>query len=51
MCKGFVFWPETSHSDPLVMEFFTRNAWSPDAMRPEACFRSSAATVTAGTPP
>lgn len=35
MCKGFVFWPETSHSDPLVMEFFTRNAWSPDAMRPE----------------
>ncbi len=35
MCRGFVFWPETSHSDPLIMEFFTHNAWNPDTMHPE----------------
>ncbi len=35
MCKGFVYWPENSHSDPLVLEFFTRNAWRPDTLTPE----------------
>ena len=35
MCRGFVFWPETSHSDPLIMEFFTHNAWNPDVLHPE----------------
>ena len=35
MCKGFVFWPETSHSDPLMLEFYTHNSWSPDKLTPE----------------
>ncbi len=35
MCKGFVFWPETSHSDPLMLEFFTHNSWKPDMLTPE----------------
>ena len=29
MCKGMVLWPELSHSDPVVLEYLTRNAWSP----------------------
>ena len=28
-CKGFVFWPEASHTDTLFLRFFTANAWSP----------------------
>ncbi|MDD4017293.1 MAG: alpha-N-acetylglucosaminidase TIM-barrel domain-containing protein [Kiritimatiellae bacterium] len=36
MCKGFVYWPENSHSDSLMLEFFTRNAWRPDTLTPEA---------------
>ena len=35
MCKGFVYWPETSHSDSLMLEFFTKNAWRPDTLTPE----------------
>ena len=29
MCKGMVLWPEMSHSDILMLEFFASNAWSP----------------------
>lgn len=29
LCKGMVFWPELSHSDPLVLEYLSQNAWSP----------------------
>ena len=29
MCKGFVFWPENSHTDTLMLEFFAANAWDP----------------------
>ncbi len=36
MCKGFVYWPETSHSDILMLAFFTKNAWRPDTLTPEA---------------
>ncbi len=36
MCQGFVYWPETSHSDILMLEFFTKNAWRPDTPTPEA---------------
>jgi len=36
MCKGFVYWPENSHSDSLILEFFTKNAWRPDTLTPEA---------------
>ena len=35
MCKGFVYWPENSHSDSLMLEFFTKNAWRPDTLTPE----------------
>jgi hypothetical protein len=28
-CKGMVFWPETSHTDIFMLEFFTSNSWSP----------------------
>ncbi len=28
-CKGMVFWPELSHSDPLVLEYLSANSWSP----------------------
>lgn len=29
MCKGMVFWPELSHSDTLMLEYFTENSWNP----------------------
>lgn len=29
-CKGMDFWPELSHSDTLMLEYFSRNAWKPD---------------------
>lgn len=28
-CNGMVLWPELSHSDPLILEYLTTNAWSP----------------------
>jgi len=28
-CKGMIFWPELSHSDPLILEYLTANAWNP----------------------
>ena len=34
-CKGMIFWPELSHSDPLVLEYLTQNAWSPLTMTVE----------------
>ena len=27
-CKGFIFWPESSHTDTLFLRYFTENAWS-----------------------
>ncbi len=27
-CKGFILWPESSHTDPLALRYFTANAWS-----------------------
>lgn len=36
MCKGFIYWPENAHSDSLILEFFTKNAWRPDTLTPEA---------------
>lgn len=35
MCRGMVFWPELSHSDPLVLEYLAENAWSPLSMTAE----------------
>ena len=31
MCKGMVMWPETSHSDTLMLEYTGANAWAPTA--------------------
>lgn len=28
-CKGMILWPELSHSDPIVLEYLSENAWSP----------------------
>ncbi len=28
-CKGMILWPELSHSDPLILEYLSENAWSP----------------------
>ena len=30
MCKGMVYWPENSHSDTLMLEFLSANAWDPE---------------------
>ena len=35
MCKGFLFWPETSHADILFTQYFTHNSWKPDMLSPE----------------
>ena len=29
MCKGLIYWPEISHSDTLLLEFFAANSWNP----------------------
>ena len=29
-CKGMAFWPELSHSDSFMLEYFTENSWRPD---------------------
>ena len=28
MCKGYILWPESSHTDTLCLRYFTANAWS-----------------------
>ena len=28
-CKGMIYWPELSHSDPLILEYLTQNSWQP----------------------
>lgn len=40
MCKGLVFWPELSHSDPLMLEYFVRSGWqsvAPERLIDEFC--------------
>ena len=27
-CKGYILWPESSHTDALALRYFTANAWS-----------------------
>lgn len=27
MCRGAILWPELSHGDPFVIEYFAKNAW------------------------
>lgn len=31
-CKGMAFWPELSHSDTFMLEYFTDNSWHPDCL-------------------
>ena len=31
-CRGFIFWPESSHTDTLLLRYFTANAWSDKAI-------------------
>ena len=35
-CKGFILWPEASHTDSLALRFFTANAWSAKPLGHEA---------------
>ena len=28
-CRGMIFWPELSHSDPIILEYLAENSWSP----------------------
>ena len=28
-CKGMILWPELAHSDPIVLEYLSKNSWSP----------------------
>ncbi|MBO7721683.1 MAG: C69 family dipeptidase [Kiritimatiellae bacterium] len=41
MCKGYIFWPESSHTDILLLRYFTANAWRPGRthleLLPEFC--------------
>ncbi len=37
MCKGLVFWPELSHSDTLMLEYFVRSGW--ESVKPETLIR------------
>jgi len=30
-CVGYIFWPESSHTDTLLLRHFTANAWSREA--------------------
>ncbi|MDR0869163.1 MAG: hypothetical protein LBN39_00060 [Planctomycetaceae bacterium] len=34
LCKGYIFWPEMSHADILMLEYFPHNAWNPDEPEP-----------------
>ena len=33
MCRGMIFWPESSHTDTLMLEYFAANAWNPAHVR------------------
>ncbi len=36
MCRGLVFWPENSHQDTLMLDFFPSLAWNPADCRIES---------------
>ncbi len=40
-CRGYILWPESSHTDTLLLRYFTANAWKPgqthDALLPQFC--------------
>ncbi|MDY5007872.1 alpha-N-acetylglucosaminidase TIM-barrel domain-containing protein [Candidatus Allofournierella merdipullorum] len=53
MCRGLALWPELSHSDILMLEFFVRSAWcrqDPSSFLASFCqdrYRSAAAGMEA----
>ena len=40
-CRGYIFWPESSHTDTFLLRYFTANAWRPgqthDKLLPQFC--------------
>ncbi len=34
MCRGFLFWPELSHSDTFALDFIAEKGWRPDRLTP-----------------
>lgn len=40
-CKGYILWPEASHTDTFLLRYFTANAWRPgqrhDELLPRFC--------------
>ena len=41
-CKGYIFWPEASHTDTFALRYFTANAWrtggkTANALLPQFC--------------
>jgi len=56
-CKGYIFWPESSHTDTLLLDYFTANSWRAgertiDEIRADFCRRrygaDQAARMTRG---
>lgn len=39
-CKGIIYWPELSHSDPLILEYLTENCWQPSHKSVEQIIQS-----------
>ena len=41
MCRGYIFWPESSHTDTFLLRYFTANAWkgglSAESLLPGFC--------------
>ena len=35
-CKGFLFWPESSHTDVFALRWFSENAWRPGGKTADA---------------
>ena len=33
MCKGYILWPESSHTDTFALRYFTENAWRADGKK------------------
>ena len=36
MCKGYILWPESSHTDSICLKYFTANAWRAERSDTEA---------------
>jgi hypothetical protein len=34
-CKGYIYWPEVSHTDILFLDYFPKNAWKPNEYQPD----------------